>query len=162
MVKEIRGYSNYTIDECGNIFSKRYSKYIKQNTDKNGYKYVNLSDNKNLTTFKVHRLVAMHFIDNTENKEQVNHLDCNKANNHFKNLEWCTAKENTQHAIKNGLRKNIQNILANINKKTVIDTNTGVFYDSILEASRFSNFKYSALKAMLTGQNKNKSTFRYI
>ena len=64
-----------------------------------GYYYVRTKD----WNRKLHRLVALAFIENKENKPQVNHKDGNKRNNHKDNLEWATAKENAQHAIKNGL-----------------------------------------------------------
>lgn len=49
----------------------------------------------------VHRLVAMCFLEKTNEKNIVNHKDGNKKNNHFDNLEWCTSSENTQHYYKN-------------------------------------------------------------
>lgn len=53
---------------------------------------------------KVHRVVALAFIPNPLNKEQVNHIDGNKRNNHVNNLEWVTNSENQIHANKNDLR----------------------------------------------------------
>jgi len=53
-------------------------------------------DNKQHSIY-IHRLVALHFINNHENKEEVNHKDWNKENNHIDNLEWVTRSENMQH-----------------------------------------------------------------
>lgn len=54
--------------------------------------------------YYIHRLVAIAFISNPHNKEQVNHKDGDKFNNHYSNLEWATHQENTKHAIDNNLR----------------------------------------------------------
>ena len=60
----------------------------------------------NRKQYKIHRLVATIFIPNPENKEQVNHIDGNKANNSVSNLEWSTRNENIKHAFATGLSNN--------------------------------------------------------
>ena len=60
-------------------------------------------------TYSVHQVVARAFIPNPELKEQVNHIDGNKQNNHVRYLEWCTNSENMKHARANGLIKNTEN-----------------------------------------------------
>lgn len=65
----------------------------------NNYLRVDLSTGNITKHFLVHRLVADAFIPNEKNHPCVNHLDCNRTNNHVENLEWCTHKENTQHGL---------------------------------------------------------------
>lgn len=88
------------------VFSKRTKPYLmkektlKQSLTGKGYKKQNgylvvKSLNKH---YKVHRLVAITFIENKENLNQVNHKDKNTTNNYFKNLEWCTNIQNSHHS----------------------------------------------------------------
>lgn len=65
-----------------------------------GYRFVKLTfENSEQKRFKVHRLVAEHFLPPTLNKEQiyVNHKDGNKLNNYVSNLEWCLPSKNNRH-----------------------------------------------------------------
>lgn len=78
-------------------------KILNRNKSRKGYLQVTLSKNGKLDSYRISRLVAQHFIPNTENKPQVNHIDGNKDNNDITNLEWVTNDENISHAIKNGL-----------------------------------------------------------
>lgn len=85
---------------------------IKQITDKSGYMKVLLYDkNSNRKNAFVHKLVAIEFVDNTNNLPQINHKDENKSNNCVSNLEWCTAKYNTNYGtcIKRRSEKQIYN-----------------------------------------------------
>ena len=70
----------------------------------NRYAYVKLYRHSQHKIFRVHRLVALAFIPNPNNKPQVNHIDGNKMNNDSRNLEWCTQAENNRHAIDTGLQ----------------------------------------------------------
>jgi len=76
---------------------------MKKNTkSKTGYWHVNLWKDNKVKFKKVHRLIAEVFIPNPENKPQINHIDSNRLNNEISNLEWCTASENTIHAVRLG------------------------------------------------------------
>ena len=78
---------------------------IKKATDNGlGYLQVRFEIDTKVYRKYVHVMVAEAFICNEHKKPQVNHIDGDKSNNRVDNLEWCTAKENQQHAISNGLR----------------------------------------------------------
>lgn len=82
----------------------RNEKILKGYKNTNGYMKVNLTKDNKLKGYSIHRLVALTFILNIENKPQVNHIDGNKENNFVNNLEWVTNNENQQHAIDIGLK----------------------------------------------------------
>lgn len=81
----------YKIDEDGNVFN-RYDRQMKTQTANNGYIRIELLYVKYL----VHRLMALTFLPNPDNKPEVNHIDNDKTNNKLANLEWVTHAENQQ------------------------------------------------------------------
>ena len=68
-----------------------------------GYKFFGTKFNGKKKNFYIHRIVAELFLDNSKLLPEVNHKDCNKANNHVSNLEWVTIQENRDHATLNNL-----------------------------------------------------------
>jgi predicted XRE-type DNA-binding protein len=86
-----------TIDRFGRLHKGRVRKLSE---DKDGYKFVTLHKNLKRKKFLVHRLVALTFILNPENKPCINHKDGIRDNNYIDNLEWATYKENEQHKLR--------------------------------------------------------------
>lgn len=93
----IRSYEKYK--RAGRHTSVYYcpSKIIKSFSAGVGYQRVNLFKDRKGRQLSVHRLVAMAFIPNPDNLPQVNHKDEDKTNNRLDNLEWCTAKYNSNY-----------------------------------------------------------------
>lgn len=104
--KDIKDYEGlYQVSTYGNIRNCRKNKNNVLYKSLRTYYGVKLSKN-NIKEFKsIHRLVAETFIQNPENKTEVNHKDGNKLNNKVDNLEWCNHSENQLHAYKNNLQK---------------------------------------------------------
>lgn len=104
--KSIEELNNkYSVSDCGSVKNNSTNKILKQTKSKTGYHTICFNLNGKYLCKKVHRLVAIYFVDNPENKPFVNHIDCNKSNNDFKNLEWVTCQENMDHAKVNNLMK---------------------------------------------------------
>lgn len=96
---------NYNVTRDGQVYSIKSGHILSQRIDRAGYYSVSLSNKSIKRTMYVHRLVALKYVSNPENKPQVNHIDGNKLNNHADNLEWVTASENHIHAHATGLKK---------------------------------------------------------
>lgn len=100
--KHIDGYDRYEVSDCGRVRTKE-GRFMSFMVHHKGYFKVELSKNGEGKGHFVHRLVAKAFIDNPENKPQVNHKDTDKQNNRIGNLEWATQLENVDHAFANRL-----------------------------------------------------------
>lgn len=90
----------YAIEEDGSVYSYSSKKYMKTSIDKDGYITISLRNTLGgYSHFGIHRLLMITYfpIDNME-EMTVNHIDGNKFNNSFDNLEWVTASENTRLA----------------------------------------------------------------
>lgn len=110
------GYKKYFwITETGVLISRRTKKILSQYLNVKGYlsHATRIGGRKGIEkAFRIHRLVGMAFCDIPDHHKdkafdelEINHIDGNKINNHYTNLEWCNAQENTDHAWQNGLIK---------------------------------------------------------
>ena len=158
----------YEVSNLGNVRKKlKYTRkdrkkyrYLNGSIYKNGYVYFKFD---NQTRLSKHRLLALYFIPNLENKEQVNHIDGNKLNNDLSNLEWVTAKENSNHAWRIGLQKKSDyrvECVKKANNKLTIDLYTGIIYDSLKDACYATNKNVSSIRVHIF--KKCETRFLYI
>lgn len=147
-----------------------------------GYQIVCLRKNGIAKVFKVHRLVAFAFIPMaiSDGKPQINHIDGDKLNNNVWNLEWCNNSENQLHSYrilnkrptwenkKRGQMSDEQKARISLSKRTVnahekiiLNKETGIYYDTLMEAAMAINMNKRTFSAMLSGQNKNRTQFEY-
>lgn len=94
---------HYKVSNYGRVMNSKTGLIRKISISTTGYPATSFSYNGLKYYKKIHRLVAIAFLDNPDNKQFINHKDGNKENNHFTNLEWCTFQENIRHAFQNNL-----------------------------------------------------------
>jgi hypothetical protein len=105
----IKGYENlYKICKGGKIFSCHQQKEMKAQTTSDNYYYVNLKKDGKKYKSRIHRLLAKQYINNPDNKPEVDHIDRNKQNNDLTNLRWVSRIEN---------RNNRDDIIANLSEE---------------------------------------------
>ncbi len=149
----ILGYENYWVNQKGEVMG-RTGKILKPAISKKGYLRLPFYTSDRVQTFSIHRLVALAFIPNPNNLPQVNHIDCNKQNNHVSNLEWCTDEENRIHKLANNLnitQQGTNHKLHKINEQAVEDIYFGK------EKIAYYMNKYNISKSLVNGIRSGKN-----
>lgn len=162
--KDIKKYEGlYQVSNYGNVKSldryvenyKGKKRFIKgrvlSQEDVHGYLRVELSKDGKRKMFRVHRLVAMAFIENPGNLPEVNHIDENKKNNHEENLEWCTCQQNQNHGTHNE-----RSAKSKGHSVQALDKNGNVIMEfwSISEASRRTGLRIDCISGCRNGRYK--------
>lgn len=127
--------NDYEITRNGDVINKRNGRKLKPQQNGKGYLRVYIGGK----LFFVHRLVAELYVENPNNKTQVNHKDGNKLNNNAENLEWVSNIENRRHAIANGLHKCGEDVKqAKLTEENVVFIRTHIGqYNSVQFAKMF-------------------------
>jgi len=177
--KEITGFEGlYSVSNLGNIkshsrkanisngkFRIMKERILKPQITFNGYNAIVLNNGDKHKMFKIHTLVATHFIQNKLKHKEINHIDGNKLNNHFSNIEWCSRSQNIKHSYDNGLRSfnsKMRNALLDANCKKVFCTKTRIIYDSINDAANSIKMHRTTLGAKLNNKRRNDTTLKYL
>lgn len=106
MWKSVVGFEDlYLVSDLGRVFSLTKQRVRKTKPNSTGYSSLTLCKNGRVTFFHVHVLVALAFLGPRPTRHVVNHLDGDKTNPALTNLEYCTYKQNSDHAIRTGLRR---------------------------------------------------------
>ena len=134
--------TDYSVSTEGEV-RKDTTNYILSQSSQQDYKFVGLIINGRQKRMRVHRMVALAFIDNPDNKPYVNHINGNRSDNNVENLEWVTPSENTQHAVDTGLFKSSR-------ARAVVQYN--------LNGEQMATFESASEAARQTGGSQSKIT----
>lgn len=143
--------TQYSITEDGQCYNNRTELFLKGQISNSGYLNYNLTLPDGTKKRKyAHRLVAIAYIPNPENKPEVNHIDGNKLNNNIKNLEWVTASENQLHNTEINNKSSLKEVYQFNKQKEII-----AHYNGINEAARKTGLSVCLIQQEI---NKNVKT----
>ena len=137
--KYVSENTDYIVSSYGRVKSLKFKdgKILSQSRVGSGYLAVTLCNKGCYKNRLVHRLIAKAFLENKENKKQVNHINGMKSDNRLVNIEWATRSENQLHSINSKLRttRGSKNSQAKLNEKQVLEilNDDRLYSDIVLE-----------------------------
>ena len=165
--KNIKGYEGlYQVSNMGHVKSlerkgRKSERILKPGMTRGGYMQVGLCAGGKTRMLRVHRLVCEGFHENPEGKPQVNHINENKTDNRAVNLEWCTAKENTNHGTRN---ERVRKAESKPVGQYTLDGELIKIWPSTIEAKRQAGFDCGHISRVANGERKTHKgfTWKYI
>ena len=155
---DVPGFPGYQVSNAGRVKSFRSGERIlKQCNDGFGYPKVRLWRDATGMTVHVHKIVALAFIPNPDNKPEIDHINTNRMDNRVENLRWVTRKENTNNPLSISNYKKTTNIyLVNARKrKPVLQIHNGCVvaeYESTRDAERKTGISHGNILNAITGK----------
>lgn len=193
---EVKPYpydEKYLVSKCGKIFSMYYKKWLTPNITRLGYNYCRAKNPRtNNKLIAVHRVVAYTYLGEPSiDKQEINHKDGNKLNNHVSNLEWCSRQENVRHAFDTNLFDSKREAISENNRKLfaegkkrkfveaggmarrsicrgkheqakkIIYKPTGQIFGCVIDAIEHAPFSKSTMTKVLNKTHKSIDTYEY-
>ena len=155
---KIEGFENYEVSNLGKVRNMKTGKILKTSLNNNGYLGLRLCGHDKRKYLLLHRIIAIAFIDNHEEKPCVNHIDENKLNNDLSNLEWCTERENSIHGTRT------KRVAEKLSQKVIqLDLNDNVLseFESMHQAERETGVALSSISSCCNGKRKSAGGFKW-
>ncbi|ASZ71935.1 HNH endonuclease [Lactococcus phage 96403] len=155
---KIDGFEEYEVSNLGKVRNMKNGRILKPSLNNYGYLIHCLYGCDKKKNLLLHRIIATAFIDNPEEKPQVNHIDENKLNNDLSNLEWCTGRENIIHGTRT------KRAAEKLSKKVVqLDLNDNVLneFESMRQAERETGASVSHISHCCNGKRKSAGGYKW-
>lgn len=149
-------YPGYWINKKGEVKGKR-GELLTSHINLGGYKIINIIsyDNRQLKE-SLHRLLALIFIPNPENKKYVDHINRNKLDNHISNLRWCTATENNSNRTLSNMKGTPRKVI-----QLDLDDNEIKIWDSMVDITKELNIPHSNISKVCSGERQTAGGFKW-
>lgn len=159
MWKDYPKNTDYCVSDDGRIYSKKVKKELSPKKNWDGYERVQIWEHGKCRFVSWHRVVAETWCEKPEGATVVNHKDGNKQNNHSRNLEWVTQKENIQHAWETGLSTHKNHSKLGGVAQYSIDGKLIAVFDCIADAAKETGINYHSIYGSAKKQMKARRNY---